>query len=336
MSWVFEQSLSEGTDRLVLLAIADQARKDGTNAYPSIESIAEMANVSARTVQRAIRNLIDLGELRVERNAGGARDLRDDRRPNRYTVLMHGATAVSPRTDAERARAARSRSYRAETDGATIVSPRDGTAARHVCHPVDGHGVTTDGHGVTTEASRGDNQRAHGVTQVSPDPREDPREDPKDPNSFGVAAFGDAADDEPDHGDALLVDDELADEVEVVDTTDVTELAVAADAPATRPPRRRDELWEALLGACGISGPIPASARGAYNRAVADLRDLGVTPADIRARARVFRLRWPSASLTPTALARRWAECEPNPAHLPGRQLTRAEAALVRLVEGLA
>lgn len=58
----------------------------------------------------------------------------------------------------------------------------------------------------------------------------------------------------------------------------------------------------------------------------------GATPDSIHQRAVVFRTRWPSVSLTPTALARRWAECEPNPDHLPARRISRAEAALARIV----
>lgn len=304
MAWVFEQSLSEGTDRLVLLAIADQARRDGTNAYPSIRSLAEMANVSVRTVQRSIRSLIELGELRVEHNAGGARDLRDDRRPNRYTILMHGATEVSPRTDAERARAARTRprldpidgatavSPRDGGDGTTAVSPRDGSTGRQECHPVGGHGVTS-------EAPRGDTRVAHGVSPVSPDPNYDPNKTPE--------------------------------ELEVLRPSSSSRAAAARDGERT--PRRRDVVWDTLLEVCAVTDPIPRAARGAYNRAVADLRAVDATPDEIRRRAAVFRVRWPNVSLTPTALARRWAECAPDPQHLPGRRVSTAEAALVRLAQ---
>lgn len=86
------------------------------------------------------------------------------------------------------------------------------------------------------------------------------------------------------------------------------------------PDRPRDLVWDALLEACGIAGQVPASARGAYGKAVKDLREVGASPVAISARAQVFRRRWPEASLTPTALARRWAECE------PGRNLATASA----------
>lgn len=85
-------------------------------------------------------------------------------------------------------------------------------------------------------------------------------------------------------------------------------------------PRRRDETWDALMAVCAVTEPIPRSARGAYNRMVAELKEIGATPHDITLRAIVYRLRWPGISLTPTALVRRWSECDPSEleAHLAG------------------
>lgn len=70
ISWVWEQSLAEGTDRLVLLAIADCAADDGGNAWPSISTLAGKARVSARTVQRSVKALQLLGEIEIDANAG--------------------------------------------------------------------------------------------------------------------------------------------------------------------------------------------------------------------------------------------------------------------------
>lgn len=75
--------------------------------------------------------------------------------------------------------------------------------------------------------------------------------------------------------------------------------------------RRVDPIWDELLAACSIdSTQITKSARGAYNRAAADIRELHPEPGEITRRSRVFRVRWPGASLTPTSLARRWSECQ--------------------------
>lgn len=81
MTWVWEQSKAEGLDRLVLLAIADNANDQGGNAYPSVETLRVKAKVSERTVQRAVRRLVGLGELRVRPGAG-------QNGVNVYTVVM--------------------------------------------------------------------------------------------------------------------------------------------------------------------------------------------------------------------------------------------------------
>lgn len=92
---------------------------------------------------------------------------------------------------------------------------------------------------------------------------------------------------------------------------------------------RQDDLWDAVMAGCNIDvASIPQSARGAYNRAVGDLRKVGATPGEVRDRCAGFRMRWPNASLTPTALARRWAECAEQAAMTP--RVNGNQAALAR------
>lgn len=105
--------------------------------------------------------------------------------------------------------------------------------------------------------------------------------------------------------------------------------------PDTPHPRRPnyDPLWEAVMDACAIdTTTITGSSRGAYNRALAELRGVGATPDDVHVRARVYRVRWPDASLTPSALARRWAECAPDPRHLPAPKVNATDVALARVL----
>lgn len=86
---------------------------------------------------------------------------------------------------------------------------------------------------------------------------------------------------------------------------------IAAKAAKVNGSRRpKDEIWESLLTACGIplTATISPSARGAYNRAVKDLKSMGASPEMIAARGKAFSRKWPSVSLTPTALVRRWNE----------------------------
>lgn len=138
MSWVWDNSTSEGTDRLVLLAIADSCDHDGTNAWPAIPTIAAKCRVSPRTVKRSIVSLEEAGEIVVERNMGGMVDHRPDRRPNRYRVTMSNPTE------------------RGDTD-VTACAPRGDTGGKN---------------GVTSGVTRGDT----GVTQPVLDPSKDPSE----------------------------------------------------------------------------------------------------------------------------------------------------------------
>ncbi|MFI7281697.1 helix-turn-helix domain-containing protein [Micromonospora chersina] len=55
-------------ERLVLVAIAAHTNRDGL-AWPSVGTIAEYAGVSARTVQRALAKLVQLGRLAVRQVA---------------------------------------------------------------------------------------------------------------------------------------------------------------------------------------------------------------------------------------------------------------------------
>lgn len=105
---------------------------------------------------------------------------------------------------------------------------------------------------------------------------------------------------------------------------------------SAKPPRKPDEIWDALLEACHVEpSSVTASSRGAYNKAVADLKAVDATPEEIRRRAAIFRGQWRDVSLTPTALARRWAECErPFIASAPQTQTARQlDAAMIRAQE---
>lgn len=67
MTAVLHHSQAVGTSQVVLMGIAYHMGKDGLNGcWPSQSTLAEYANVSVRQVQRAIDNLVKLGELEVE------------------------------------------------------------------------------------------------------------------------------------------------------------------------------------------------------------------------------------------------------------------------------
>ena len=70
MDWVFENSKAQGIERLILLVIADHCNSDGEHAFPRISVIARRANVSERTVQRKLSDLVSLGELEIVKRQG--------------------------------------------------------------------------------------------------------------------------------------------------------------------------------------------------------------------------------------------------------------------------
>lgn len=71
----------------VLVFIAECADPDGTNAWPSVETIAKHCKCSERAVQYALRALVAAGELTVEPRTDDAARARP-RVPNRYSVTL--------------------------------------------------------------------------------------------------------------------------------------------------------------------------------------------------------------------------------------------------------
>lgn len=83
-SWVWSYSQSEGNARLVLLAIADGANREGNHSCQSISTIAEMCRLSQRTVHRKILELVELGEIQKVGTSG------------QYGTQVYDLTTLSP------------------------------------------------------------------------------------------------------------------------------------------------------------------------------------------------------------------------------------------------
>jgi DNA-binding transcriptional ArsR family regulator len=86
------------------------------------------------------------------------------------------------------------------------------------------------------------------------------------------------------------------------------------EEPIAAAPRKKepDLLFEAVATACKIDWTaLTPSGRGPINRAVKELRDIGVTPDQVGGRAAAYRRTYPDISLTPTALAKHWAALTP-------------------------
>lgn len=86
MAVVLHHSRSGGTDKLVLLGIANHDGDGG--AWPSVATLARYANVEPRAVQKCIKRLIERGEIAKDTQAGGLRNTPDYNRPNLYYIKV--------------------------------------------------------------------------------------------------------------------------------------------------------------------------------------------------------------------------------------------------------
>lgn len=90
MSWVFKHSEATQGERLVLLALADNADDDTWEAYPSVVTLARKARLKRRQTQRCLRKLEEDGRVsargtsqydttiyRVEQTSGADRVARE-------------------------------------------------------------------------------------------------------------------------------------------------------------------------------------------------------------------------------------------------------------------
>lgn len=84
LAWVFHDvDAVRGHDRLVLLALADEADDYGGNCHPSLRRLAHKARVAVGTASEAVRRLESSGHLVVERPERTGRG-----RHNRYRVVV--------------------------------------------------------------------------------------------------------------------------------------------------------------------------------------------------------------------------------------------------------
>lgn len=127
MSAVIDNSRQKGSALLLLLMIANHAHADGTNSFPSIETLAKECRMSVRQIIRLVATLERSGELQVERSAG--------RTAHRYSLSIPNPDKLSLDAEAKPTRKKRSRAVAnpdkmaeinpdkmAELDNATLTS----------------------------------------------------------------------------------------------------------------------------------------------------------------------------------------------------------------------
>jgi hypothetical protein len=164
MASVLHHSRARSTAKLVLLGIANHAGDGG--AWPTVATLATYANTNERSVQRALAELVELGEVSRALQAGGtARShKRPNDRPNLYVVLVEcpaGCAGGSNHRAREGWKRLEDGTYLPVDTGVTPVSPGDAS-------------VTP---GVTPVSPLG-------VTPVSPEPSYEP---PSEPSGLGPA-----------------------------------------------------------------------------------------------------------------------------------------------------
>lgn len=69
MTLAWSAKVGDHTDKLVLLALADNAN-DAGECYPSLTSVAMRCEVSKRTAIRAIQSLVEAGHVSIRKQAG--------------------------------------------------------------------------------------------------------------------------------------------------------------------------------------------------------------------------------------------------------------------------
>lgn len=89
LSWVFAHSESKGTARNVLFAIANHVAADTGEGWCYVATILHDANCSYEPYRRAVKDLIERGELGRDVNEGtGGRFTRGDSKPNLWTMPL--------------------------------------------------------------------------------------------------------------------------------------------------------------------------------------------------------------------------------------------------------
>lgn len=144
VAWVLEYSASRGTDRLVLIVLANYANDDGL-AWPSQRTVATKAGLGVGTVNESVRRLVALGELIVDEEGDARRSARyrlpfidpgsSVQLPNAARGPRPNAGAFGSRTQ----RAAQGRTQRS-AQAEQIHQEPSGTTTRAACSKCGGSG----------------------------------------------------------------------------------------------------------------------------------------------------------------------------------------------------
>ena len=73
-------------------------------------------------------------------------------------------------------------------------------------------------------------------------------------------------------------------------------------------PRKANPHWDAMVAGLGWEpGKITKTTMGLIGKAVKELKEIGATPEDIKARCENYRAKWPGMDITPPAILKHWS-----------------------------
>lgn len=156
MLWAMNEApVDNPTEVVVLVALGDNAREDGTGACPGVKKIAARGRIAERTAQRTLRELEKRGVIRLGDQSIAAY-------LGRYAPVVYDLAMELRREDL--------------ADGVDLY---DGGPERQQAVDNQGRQSVTPGpdrpaegrQSVTPESVRGDRSADRGVTAVSPEPR---------------------------------------------------------------------------------------------------------------------------------------------------------------------
>lgn len=134
MVWAMDQQVvTNPTDRLVLIVLANSAREDGTAAFPSIALIRRRSGLARRTVITSLQRLQEAGVIKPGNERVVAAHIpRADMRPKTYDLVMSNGvhlTAERGASDDISRGAAAARGASDDTNGVHLTTERGAAAA---------------------------------------------------------------------------------------------------------------------------------------------------------------------------------------------------------------
>lgn len=168
MAMVFNRYRAGGNERLLALALADQADKSGARIFPSVATLATMSAQSERSVQRLLHVMLASGWLQLVRKSSGRRGDCNEYRISPEWIA--GGEPIAPQVVPDRRTAKRPPSPLTGANLSPVkadlkATTGDKLAPVQPAEGVDKFSTTGDTHGLS-----GDTTGLSGDTAVSPNP----------------------------------------------------------------------------------------------------------------------------------------------------------------------